>query len=113
MGSKHELQQDEAGTVRLETGHIWLHMGVVLVNVGDEIDTKLPRKERVTFVSKGADSISRAKQILTSIPARAREAYNHSQDGHIAQDGKYEDLLQAGTELNASRTKSIEATLRV
>ena len=34
-------------------------------------------------------------------------------DGHIAQDGKYEDLLQAGTELNASRTKSIEATLRV
>ena len=77
MGSKHE--QDEAGTMRLETGHIWSHMGVVLVNVGDEIDTKLPRKERATFVSKGADSISRAKQILTSIPARAREAYNHSQ----------------------------------
>lgn len=51
MGSKHE--QDEAGTMRLETGHIWSHMGVVLVNVGDEIDTKLPRKERATFVSKG------------------------------------------------------------
>ena len=84
------------------------------------------------------DSISRAKQILTSMPGRARGAYGHShvivgedhgEDSwiigdkgifslkvplfHITQAGKYEDLLQAGPGLNAPRTTSTEATLPV